>query len=519
MDRQTIWVGVLLAGLAALGALGAATGGVGSGERSFVAGKRWANLPPDARHARQCQQRREAKLAANGRATADGQRAVIAALRRANVDPAADARDAAAKGEWGLIRSYTMMGSTPFGVDCLAADGMGHGAPLVRAYRVYSDVPGSCETFGTGGDCRLEERMDAYADAYNRTLVARADYPYRDLCRPAVARPAAAAYGHGTLDASDWGFRSLQPGPARTVHEAARRGNLAQLDRFIRSDRDLVDEPDPYGMTPLAWSVAYRQPSAAQFLVNAGALPAGSECTIASDPASPVRLALRTGQDAVARWLSDRLPDGGKVEGKWPTVWMEAAAQGNSLGFLARMLAEPHGRVPDPQKMRGPYSPGAVAMIREFRKRLCWSATLPKNAEVRLIAIYEGPSDKRTQWPYEELPVTVVVRATAKPVVLALSSYEDTEWRLQLEPGARVAGVLALGLKTPVVRGVPNGVPVLVNDSDNGCERSPNRSYGAYRGGERGELEELQAYVAKVLGRPVSGVQSDYAAPLTYVVG
>ena len=519
MDRQTMWVGVLLAGLAALGVVATGTGGVGGGDRASEPEQRWANLPAEARLARRCQQQRQAEIAANARATAAGQREVVADLGRGSVDPAGDARDAAADGEWGLIRSYAMTGSTPFGVNCLAAGGMDHGAPLVRAYRVYSDVVGSCETFGAGGDCALERRMDAYAEAYNRALVTDPAYPYRDLCRPITAPIAPAPHGYGPLDASEWGFRALQPGPARTIHEAARRGDLAEVERFVGFGRGAIDRPDPYGMTALAWAVTYRQARTAQLLVERGASPDGGDCTRPEDPASPVRLALRSGQDGLARWLSAQLRDGGKVEGKWPAPWLEAAAQGDSLGFLARMLAEPHGRVPDIARMRGPYSPAAARMIRDYRAGLCWRAPLPKNAEVRLIAIYEGASDKRTPWPYEELPVTVVVRATDKPVVLALSSYEDTEWRLQLEPGARVAGILALGLKTPVVRGVPKGVPVLVNDSDNGCDRSPNRSYGAYRGGERGELEALETYVAKVLGRPLAGTQSDYGAPLSYVVG
>ena len=514
MDQETRWVAMLLTGLASLGLLGSMVdGGIGGDPH-----RGWA-APPEVRHARQCQQRREAEVAANARATAAGQRAVIAALRRSTVDPAGDASEAAGDGEWGLIRTYTMMGSTPFGVDCLAADGMGHGAPLVRAYRVYSDVAGSCETFGSGGDCDIERRMDAYAETYNRTLVTNPAYPYRDLCRPAALPARAAPYGYGKLDPAEWGFRTLAPGPARTIHEAARRGDLTGIEQFVRSDADSIDERDPYGMTPLAWSVAYRQTSAAQLLVRNGASSAGSECSLAGDPASPVRLALRTGQDALAQWLSSRLRDGGKTGGKWPSAWIEAAVQGNSLRFLSRMLAEPHDRVPDFEKMRGPYSPAALAIVREYRQRLCWSAPLPSNAEVQLIAIYEGSADKRTAWPYEELPVTVVVRSTRKPIVLALSAYEDTEWRLQLEPGARLAGVLALGYKTPVVRGVPKGVPVLINDSDNGCVTPPNRAFGAYRGGERGELEDLQKYVESALGRPVAGVKSDYGAPLSYVVG
>ncbi|MFL6773775.1 MAG: hypothetical protein ACJ8ET_08085 [Sphingomicrobium sp.] len=517
MDRETRWVAVMLAGLTGLGLMGSISeGGIIDAIPLSPTPTRVGS--PDVEHARQCQRRREAELAANARATAAGQRQVIADLRRGG-DPARDAREAADDGEWGLIRTYTMMGSTPFGVDCLAADGMGHGAPLVRAYRVYSDVAGSCETFGSGGDCGIERRMDAYAEIYNRALVANPGYPYRDLCRPAAARARSGPYGYGPLDASEWGYRTLEPGPARTIHEAARRGDLAAIERFARYDSDSAGQRDPYGMTPLAWSVAYRQPRAAQLLVQEGAFAAGTDCTRPDDPASPLRLALRTGQDGLAQWLSGRLPDGGKTEGKWPSALMEAAAQGNSLHFLARMLAEPHDRVPDFEKMRGPYSPQALAMIRRYRDRLCWSAPLPSNAQVQLIAIYEGAADKRTAWPYEELPVTVVVRATRKPVVLALSAYDDTEWQLQLEPGARLAGVLALGYETPVVRGVPKGVPVLVNDIDNGCATRPNHALGAYRGGERSELEELQTYVEKTLGRPIAAMKSDYAAPLSYVVG
>jgi predicted esterase len=57
-------------------------------------------------------------------------------------------------------------------------------------------------------------------------------------------------------------------------------------------------------------------------------------------------------------------------------------------------------------------------------------------------------------------PVDVEVRATAKPVVLVLTSYMEAVWNVKRAEGARIKAVLVGGFMPQEVEGVPAGVPV-----------------------------------------------------------
>jgi RNA polymerase sigma factor (sigma-70 family) len=60
--------------------------------------------------------------------------------------------------------------------------------------------------------------------------------------------------------------------------------------------------------------------------------------------------------------------------------------------------------------------------------------------------------------------VDVEVRATAKPVVLVLTSYGAVDWQVKLTEGARIEEVIVSGYFPQEIEGVPKGVP-LVNQS------------------------------------------------------
>jgi hypothetical protein len=68
-------------------------------------------------------------------------------------------------------------------------------------------------------------------------------------------------------------------------------------------------------------------------------------------------------------------------------------------------------------------------------------------AEAHAIIVYEGRG-----------PILVTVTKTPSPVELFLSSQRAAQWRLQLEPGARLKRVVAVGSEPQQVVGLPQGV-------------------------------------------------------------
>jgi RNA polymerase sigma factor (sigma-70 family) len=58
-------------------------------------------------------------------------------------------------------------------------------------------------------------------------------------------------------------------------------------------------------------------------------------------------------------------------------------------------------------------------------------------------------------------PVTVRVRATPRPIVLALSSYQSHVWKVELDDGARLNAVLLGGYYDQDIDGVPADVPMV----------------------------------------------------------
>ena len=68
-------------------------------------------------------------------------------------------------------------------------------------------------------------------------------------------------------------------------------------------------------------------------------------------------------------------------------------------------------------------------------------------ADVHVISIYEGQMPGGAQRGFQQHPegtTDVVVRATGKPVMLFLSSYEPVEWRVRVEGGS-LERVIAVG--------------------------------------------------------------------------
>lgn len=79
--------------------------------------------------------------------------------------------------------------------------------------------------------------------------------------------------------------------------------------------------------------------------------------------------------------------------------------------------------------------------------------------ELHVIGVYEGAGDPGFG-PERRGVVDVLVRSRPKPVVLALSSYGKTHWRITVAPGAELSRVLVQGFGEQTVEGVPESAPV-----------------------------------------------------------
>lgn len=228
--------------------------------------------------------------------------------------------EASAPDPYGLIVGGQFGDHRPFGVVCFTTWGQ---APSVHRVITYGDVV----------DADLSGRLRE-AEAYNRAMVERTDYPHRDLCRPQTEADA----GRGR----DVSTRTAQParevtGPARSLHEAARRGTDAELRHFIA--RSPVDAPDGTGMTALGWAVARNNQTAIDTLLAAGADPLAA----GDSGEGALYWAAVHGRRAVFERLLDHLPaeQAPPVKG-WSRGYLMAAAQGGDLTIIRRMLAGPH---------------------------------------------------------------------------------------------------------------------------------------------------------------------------------
>ena len=101
--------------------------------------------------------------------------------------------------------------------------------------------------------------------------------------------------------------------------------------------------------------------------------------------------------------------------------------------------------------------------------------------------------------------VSVTVRRTTRPLVLVLSAYEAVQWKLRLEPGARLEAILLSGYYDSTVLG-GGDVRVL----------KIGREY-AYQS-EGGDYQLLQRQVTRWTGRPISIFQGGYQGS-SFIVG
>jgi ankyrin repeat protein len=400
-------------------------------------------------------------------------------------NPVSDADQAANMGHYGFIWARPFGPPSIPGVSCALPIRDGRRLPLETAYVYVSDLVGDPTNDGVGAALK-------YAEAYNLAMLRRAGFPYPDLCRPWVAAAPRELEDAALSRAATWDRRPV--GRTLNLSQAAREGTIAEVRRWLRSGASINQSDDLY-MTPLAWAVLRDREDVAAVLLAAGADPLGGVGEMRLLGATPLKLAIVTRKEPLIRLfvtptLAARLRP-------WPSPLVLAAAQYGPPALFQQFLSEPHeavtGRRLRETAGRG-VDPSLLEVVNQVEALKCWRTATPSDTVVELIALY-GDSEPRD----------VTVEVGVHPVILALSAYTATEWRIDVRPGARLAGVLALGYDPPRASGLSPTVPVLFNHLDAGCEDAPPNPSSA----QDSELQRLVLRVERMTGRSVTRIQFD----------
>lgn len=435
---------------------------------------------------RLCRQWNEERADRIDKARRAGQTAIIDAIK-ADRDPLEEARKAAEADQWGLISTYEMGGGRAYDVDCVVGVGVGGDPSIVRAYRVVSDVPGSCETSGANGDCAIDAKLDAFAPVYNRAIVSHPRYPNRDFCRvqndnvvspqPRSDRsdilPSQTRDRQGPLPKPfeyPLGFADLdQSEPPRTIGEAARRGDIVAMKGFAANDPESLLRIDQFGRTPIVWAMDRGHVEAVAWLLERGASPDGGDCRAAEH--NLFEMALFKGNEEAAQIILDATPLRRRRE-KWTSYDLFAAATGGSSNFLRRMLNEKHEGVNRVEPERGwNFPPATARILAEYRASLCPNSADAAGARITMVSRYGGERERSEQIPNPNPGhLYVTVSRNAGPQYLVLNAYRTNIWHIDLEPGAKVSGVFMTAYDPQRIEGLGRNTPVVSNFIGNLCE-------------------------------------------------
>lgn len=215
-------------------------------------------------------------------------RTLIRALADGKANAVEEAHRALDEGDFRLAAATTPTGISTevYGVQCRVLGGL---SPwTVRALAFVEDEE-------KASDEKLpDESVTGFGRRYNATILADPRYPYGDVCRALdkTGDEVAPVPAEGEAIVQPYGFPEL--GPARMAYglgAAARRGSVHDIRVLIERDRQDANATDLFGLTPLAWAVAYHRWPAAEALLRAKASPTGAACQSAIDRESPLQIA------------------------------------------------------------------------------------------------------------------------------------------------------------------------------------------------------------------------------------
>lgn len=247
------------------------------------------------------------------------------------VTQAFERRRARERKAFGLDRVVGNGGRNLLGVRCAEPSGLAEPGPAGTS-RLYDDVIETPEIEYAQG--RRFAASLAESRARNLRVIARPDFPYPDLCRPGEdPLPDDALAGRSPVRAVS--------GPARDLHDAARRGGAEEVSLWIARS-DFLDTPDAFGLTPLAWAVLRGRTEAVDLLIEAGASPVAS---LDRDGAhSAAWFVARAGDREGMRRLRRSVPG-------WPSAVLTAAAATGDNRMLGELCRFPHQPISTPALM------------------------------------------------------------------------------------------------------------------------------------------------------------------------
>jgi hypothetical protein len=123
---------------------------------------------------------------------------------------------------------------------------------------------------------------------------------------------------------------------------------------------------------------------------------------------------------------------------------------------------------------------------------------LARAAQIEAVSVYEAVAVHSPRIPRPRGPVTVLVRAGPRPVVLVLSSHQAVQWELTLAPGAALRAVLLSGYGESSVTGAGDALVTSIG------------GFYAFKYGSP-EFKHLESEVMRCTGRHISTFQSVYA--------
>ena len=130
---------------------------------------------------------------------------------------------------------------------------------------------------------------------------------------------------------------------------------------------------------------------------------------------------------------------------------------------------------------------------------------MARAAHVEAVSVYEAVAIHSPRIPRPRGPVTVLVRASKRPLVLVLSSHQAVQWQLALEPGAALRAVLLSGYGESNVHGAGDAVVASIG------------GFYAFKHGSA-EFRHLESEVTRCTGRRIGTFQSVYAGR-SFVIG
>ncbi|MDD3800551.1 MAG: ankyrin repeat domain-containing protein [Novosphingobium sp.] len=202
-------------------------------------------------------------------------------------DPVAEANKALEAGDYRLAAATTPEGISTelYGVQCRVLGGL-----KPWTVRALAFVPDEAVAMGRGPD----DKVTDFGRRYNTAVLSDPRYPYADVCRELERAGPEPDFSEAATKGIELPYGFAELGPARMAHglgAAARRGSVYDIRVLINRDKQDVDAPDMFGMTPLAWAIAYHRWPAAEALLKAKASPTGSVCQTAIDRESPLQVA------------------------------------------------------------------------------------------------------------------------------------------------------------------------------------------------------------------------------------